>query len=580
VSQDTMFQGDMDPEIAALIGAGKAPSSSPPASSAPTADFKKLFASKLQASGSAAPPTSTPTPDFKNLFADSDPSGEPDTMESPEVDLTTSGFPQITKPYETVPHKSFDDPEYYKKTLSNEGDPAQRVHGILQKYVAAKDPKDRAVFRQQMIPAFWDFLASVARKTPGKLPEAKRYLLRFGILHPTLISPEDRALFSKIVVENELSQPVYYLDEWFKAVGTGVLKNSATDEVRVAKTNEQVHLQQLFEKAVGKRDGARNLLKAKNDERASYEAALLEKAKALSIHAPVPAFPEIGSVYSEGQRHEFSEIQEILKNLVRVDREFDKFLEELQQAIADVETLDEKVRESGGNIAVDVKSIDTEFDTVKQMAKLTIGRQGNHFPILTREYFRSMPNEIATRENIISQLTWIESVDSEAFCRSYKNRLNRIVPFVLLLPTYGDTGICWEAFDRFNRATSRGRIAVPMYPKNLAIAVLSAVADLRWQVAKEKASYYWMEEGLTGNYYQQFVAKKVKGDVKEYFIQDYILWMTKESDGVQKLEKEVRGIFWRFIPFSKEIKEKLKTRSYIYQELYQRDLNRTMSDGY
>jgi hypothetical protein len=119
-----------------------------------------------------------------------------------------------------------------------------------------------------------------------------------------------------------------------------------------------------------------------------------------------------------------------------------------------------------------------------------------------------------------------------------------------------------------------------MYPKSLYIAVLSAVADLRWQVAKEKASYYWMEEGLTGNYYQWFSAMKIKGNIKDYFIQDYILWMTKEADGIQKLDKEVRGAFWRFMPFSQEVKDKLKTRSYVYQELCQRDTNRAMSDGY
>ena len=119
-----------------------------------------------------------------------------------------------------------------------------------------------------------------------------------------------------------------------------------------------------------------------------------------------------------------------------------------------------------------------------------------------------------------------------------------------------------------------------MYPKDLRIALLTAVADLRWQVAKEKASYYWMEEGLTGQYYQWLITQKLKGDVKDYFIEDYVLWMTKESEGVQRLDKEVRGIFWRHMPFSQEIKEKLKIRSLVYQELYQRDLNRAMSDGY
>jgi hypothetical protein len=54
--------------------------------------------------------------------------------------------------------------------------------------------------------------------------------------------------------------------------------------------------------------------------------------------------------------------------------------------------------------------------------------------------------------------------------------------------------------------------------------------------------------------------------------------MTKESEGVQKLDKELRGIFWRYMPFTRSIKEKLKDRNLIYQELYQRDLNRAQSD--
>jgi hypothetical protein len=224
--------------------------------------------------------------------------------------------------------------------------------------------------------------------------------------------------------------------------------------------------------------------------------------------------------------------------------------------------------------------VDTEFGTVRQMAKMTIGRQGNHFPVCTGEYFRCGPNDVATRENVVSLLAKVESIDPECFYRIYRSKANRIVPYVILIPSYGDTGICWEPFDRYNRATSRGRIAIPMYPKSLTVALLSAVADLRWQVAKEKASFYWMEEGLTGNYYQWFQANKLKGDIKEYFIQDYILWMTKEAEGIQKLDKEIRGIFWRFMPFAKAVKEKLRGRSFIYQELYQRDLNRAMSDGY
>jgi len=540
----------MDPEIAALLGTV------------------------------AVPKEKTPDiPDFAHLFND----GEADKTEEPqaeEPDLTAGGFPEITKRLEEVPHKAFDDPEYYKTALGNEGDIAKRVHMILQKYLNAKDPKDKGVFRQQFIPAYWEFLINVARKAPGRLPDPKKYLLRYGLLHPTFLNQETRTYFSKIVTENTLNQPVYYLDEWFKAVGTGVVKNSSTDEVRVNKSNKNSQLMALLDKAKGKLDGVKTLLRVKNGERLAKEEELAKLVAQITEHFPVSEIPTISACYSEAQKRCFNDIQEIIKVLIKADRDLDLYIKDYSQAETDIRTIQSRIEEEGGAVEVDVGAVDTEFETVRQMTKMTIGRQGNHFPVLTSEYFHCMPNDVATRENVISMLAWIESIDAEAFCRTYKNRLNRIVPYVVLIPSYGDSGMCWEPYDRHNRATSRGRIAVPMYPRSLQIAVLTAVGDLRWQVAKEKASYYWMEEGITGNYYQWFTKMKMKGDLKEAFILDYIAWMTKESEGTQKLDKELRGAFWRYMPFSQPIKEKLKTRSFVYQELYQRDVNRSMSDGY
>ena len=89
-----------------------------------------------------------------------------------------------------------------------------------------------------------------------------------------------------------------------------------------------------------------------------------------------------------------------------------------------------------------------------------------------------------------------------------------------------------------------------------------------------------MEEGITGRYYMWFTEQKMRGDVKDYFIRDYILWVTKESEGLQKLEREIRGLFWRMIPFSNEIKQRLKNRGFVYLDLYKKDQNIAMSDGY
>ena len=514
--------------------------------------------------------------DFENFDNEDD----SDQNDNNEANLGAGSFPEITKRFESIPHKFFADPNYYKTALSNEGDVAKRVNALLQKYVNCKDPKDRSVFRGQIISAFWEVLRSVARKAPGKISEPKRYLLRFNLLHPNLTDAETRNFFAKLICSSDLNQPVYYLDEWFKAVGTGVIRVSTSDEVKVAKTAGQMKVQQFLEKAIGKRDGAKTLLREKDLERNELEDSLKDLITVITDHSPQDGFEEINSAYSDSQRRTFSEIQETLKGLIRCDHDFNILLRDYNQAEADVNMLQEKIEDEGGEEILDLRSIDAEFDTIRQAAKMTIGRQGNHFPILSSEYFHSGPNDVGFRENVISLLAQIESIDPEVFCRYYKNKIHRIVPYIVLLPTYGDSGMCWEPFDKHNRATSRGRVMIPMYPKNLYAAVLSAVADLRWQVAKERASYYWMEEGLTGHYYQWFAAQKLKGDVKEFFIQDYILWMTKEAEGIQKLDKEVRGAFWRHMPFSKEIKEKLRNRSYVYQELCQRDKNREMSDGY
>ena len=524
-----------------------------------------------------------PMPDFNDIFGDknSDDFADISSTSGSDVNLSTSGFPLVTKRLEEKGHSFFADPNFYKIALSNEGDIAQRVHGILQKFITSKDPKDRSVFRQQFISPFWEFHTSVARKAAGKLPPPKKYLLRFALLHPSFIPADVKEFFSKIVDDNPLDQPVYYLDEWFSNIGTGKMRPSTTDEVKVVKGNVNSKVQDLLEKAQGKLDGSKSLLKAKSKERDDIERILKDRLNTVYERTPLREYNEVSDTYTESQKLVINEIQNLLKQLVKNDQELSVSIRDFTSANADVQSLAEKLEsEGGGPVTVDVGAIDAECNTIRQMAKMTIGRQGNHFPVLIGEYYHSVPNEVATRENIISLLARIESIDSEAFFRVYKNKPNRIVPYVLLLPTYGDMGFCWEPFDRYNRATSRGRIIVPMYPRNLYLAVLTAVADLRWQVAKEKASFYWMEEGLTGNYYQWFQAQKLKGDIKEYFIRDYILWMTKESEGIQKLDKDVRGAFWRHMPFAREVKEKLKNRNFIYQELYQRDVNRTMSDGY
>lgn len=497
-----------------------------------------------------------------------------------DVDLTTSNFTHITKFLSDKPSAVFDDPSYYKKVLGNENETAQRLHTLLSKYLTCQDPKDRSVYRMQLVTAYWDFASNLAlRAGSGKADAAKKLALRFGLVLPTLLTPEQKTLFARVIEDNVYGEPVYYVDEWLYAIGSGKIGTSSTDEVKTKSKDDSSRFAQLLAKAQGKLQSAENLLRAKSEERLRAEDDLRKGIEGAFHHEALPGFSGVKAPFTDQQKRMLGEVSEKLRLIAGLDKELDRFVEDYNVADADVRTLQQKVDNSGGG-TTNASGVAAEFDTIRQMAKMTCGRSGNHFPLLSREYFHSSSREVGIRENIIETLRWIESVDPEAYCRQYKSQLNRIPPFVILIPSYGDFGFCWEPFDRYNRVTSRGRIAIPMYAKNLQISVLTAVADLRWQVAKEKASYYWMEEGLTGNYYQWFQAQKMKGDVKDRFINDYLLWMLKESEGIQKLDKEVRGVFWRYMPFAPEIKAKLKPRAIVYQELCQRDLNRELSDGY
>lgn len=566
------FDDDIDPSIAALL-----------ADTQDEIPEVELNVPKKDGISSFGGPQNK---DFENFVSEKT-SGKPKMNGCvPEVDLNIKSFAPIEKYFEDTPSKCYDDPSYYKKCLTGEGASSQRLHSLLVKYLNCQDKKDRTVYRQQIITAYWEFLRSLAPKmASSSIEDCKRMAMRFGILLPSLATPEQKNMFARAIDKNNTYEPILYMDEWIRSVALGHMKPSTTDEVPtrgVAKgpAAEQQHIMALKSKNSGKIQTSESLLNAKEAERASLENSVEGKIRDIFQHDSLPGLEPHKNPYTDLQRKLFSDVINDFRQLQKIDKELSKHLEDFKEAKQTEQSLNDKSTNFVEEVNVGKEEILGEMNTIRQMAKMTCGRQGNQYPIFTREFFHCTEKGTGFRENVIRELSWIESIDPQCFCRIHKNIPHRIVPYVLLVPTYGDVGFCWEPFDRYNRLSSRGRIAIPMYPRDLKIACLTAVADLRWQVAKEKASFDWMSDGLTGHYYQYLEEHKMKGDIKQFFIEDYILWMTKESMGTQKLEKEVRGIFWRYIPFPQETKDDLKKRSLVYQELYQRDINRSMSDGY
>jgi len=541
------YSGEIDPEIAALLGTDPQPSPK--------------------------------TPKYEDLF--DGPKAEKPAFD-PAAEFAKTAFAPI-RVFVDPPRDLFNDPSYYKMVLSEMGETAAKVHKLLSDLMNAPDPETRGQLRLRFIPAWWDFLEGLVRQLNSSMPEAKRAALRYGMLLPTLVTPEQRQMVASIIEDNRTGEMVHYIDEWMTKVGAGEVAPLATDEeykvVRKGGTDNTA-LVQKAEKLQGQYQAQSNLIAVKIREMNDLEEVLIRSAAAAKVHEKHRTFTHLTANLSSNQKSALNALQDALKKIASLDKEIDVFYRDLEKISTELKAAELKVAESGGAQVVDAKIVVRELGSLRQMCKLSVGRQGNHFPVLMKQYLPPRIEEIGTRENVLTIMADVERLDPGLFQRTFKGTINRIVPHVILLPSFGETGVCWEPFEKFNRSTSRGRVGIPMYSKNLKMAVLTALGDLRWQVVKEKAGYRWMEEGLTGWYYQWFTDRGLRGDVKESFVQDYILWITKESEGTQKLDKDVRGIFWRNTPFPQEIRDTLRNRGFVYNELYKKDMNRAMSDGY
>ncbi|HUI71063.1 MAG TPA: hypothetical protein VL354_11130 [Spirochaetia bacterium] len=526
------------------------------------------------------PPEPAPSeggPDFRTLFGE-----ERGAQEQPaeQADTTKRSFPAIVK-LEEDPKPYFEDKEFYKKVLAGEGETGTRLHGLLGKFMKAEDPEEKSHFRAQLISAFWDLGSNVAYRANREISIPKRMLLRYGILSPGFLSPEHRDMVSRIIHENTTGEPVYYVDEWLEMIARGQVRPSAVDEVKQKTKDTGQKMLDAVEKKKGQRDSEMAILRAKIGQLDEREEQLRSQVDLLLRHDLLEEFGGLKAPFNQAQKTALSQILDVLRQLSALDAQIAISYTDLAAIEKDLESLSHKTEGMSASGVVDAKAVVEEWGSVRQMAKMCVGRQGNHFPIFLAQFVKPSIREIVTRENAIREMSQIEALDPGLFLRTYKSQTTRIVPNIILLACYGDTGICWEPFEKFNRATSRGRVAIPMFPtKSVPLAVLTAMADLRWQVAKEKAAYYWMEEGITGKYYQWFSERRLRGDVKEYFIRDYALWINKESQGTQRLDKDVRGIFWRMMPFPQHIKDALRNRGFVYNELYKKDQNIAKSDGY
>ncbi|MDH5719583.1 MAG: cyclic nucleotide-binding domain-containing protein [Spirochaetia bacterium] len=224
--------------------------------------------------------------------------------------------------------------------------------------------------------------------------------------------------------------------------------------------------------------------------------------------------------------------------------------------------------------------------------KITSGSAMNHFAILSKyNITQSMERAVVTKKILEGQIDDLLDKDFGVFHREvlFENEelginrefiQTRVVPNFIIVPSSGPNFQHWQEREGKNRA-SRGRLICPVLAMtDLFTMLLNAAGAYRWEMLKTILGLDWnniSQSSLTADYvdYVQFfkknrelspeVKEKLSAEFKRFrddrsrFVHDYGIWVKFESEGTQRLNKVVRKIFTKHIPFSKKYREHLLT---------------------
>ena len=245
---------------------------------------------------------------------------------------------------------------------------------------------------------------------------------------------------------------------------------------------------------------------------------------------------------------------------------------------------------------------------VKECSKICSGEIFNYSPILMNEAFAGDASKYFAGKNKMKEMFFqIKSLDFGAFYREYLFRhpeasyeeiiTKEILPNVILLPSWGKRPMVWQVKERSK--DTRGRINLPIFVlEDLKEMIIEVFGIFRWELLKELLGPSWADItqlSLTSEYmdYVQFYKKnkdlssetkeKIGIEFKKYrsdrekFVNDYTKWIKMESEGRPSLNKVVRNIFYRQIPFPRDIRNKI-CKMPAYEEIHTKFTNMRRKD--
>jgi CRP-like cAMP-binding protein len=224
------------------------------------------------------------------------------------------------------------------------------------------------------------------------------------------------------------------------------------------------------------------------------------------------------------------------------------------------------------------------------------------FPVLVKE---NVPADIGKqflyKQQIDEVVTDVRKIDFTVYWREVivktKFRVEivekEVLPDFILLPTVGSKVMMWQDLESTNKRT-KARFAIPqVFIGDLRRMLILALARFRWELCRTQKGPQWadpIEGGITGYYFdyisfykknpnlteeaKEKIAEHIKSfrNNRERFAQDYLTYIEYETKGIPKLNKVLRDIFFRVLPLTKPVREKLKQLP-AFEELEQKLTN-------
>jgi hypothetical protein len=233
--------------------------------------------------------------------------------------------------------------------------------------------------------------------------------------------------------------------------------------------------------------------------------------------------------------------------------------------------------------------------------RITFGQVSTFCPVLCEDSFIQAVEKMAlTAERLMQAVNEVREVDYSVLYREvmYSDAehgipqewiMKEVLPDMILMPGCGTKGSMWQETSGVKTDTP-ARFMFPMFfSGDINELMVELMGRYRWEICRRVQGVYWndiRERSLTAEYcdYLQFYRKnnELSGEVKdkikktlqrsrnsyrEVFVKDYQNWMKYEAKGSFRLNKIARNILIQYCPFSKPIRQNLKSNP-VYQNAF------------